>query len=216
MKKEIAPNNEVKKYSIMVIVFVISIVLIGVSLSYAYFSAKFTGNASTPTAKAAIMNVTTSLVTAQAINSDKLAIIDPADYKEKSEKVAFTVTNENTSNVNAKYTIKIDDMSLSKNLFSKYFKWELTINEGTANEKVFQGNFEDASVTPEGTEDKSMLTGLSKILVTDEQALSLNINQTDDIKFYIWLENDENVNQIYLTEGTFNGKLSMNAVPTKD
>ena len=79
-------------------------------------------------------------------------------------------------------------MSLSKNLFSKYFKWKLIINEGTATEKEFTGTFADETLASEGTEDNTELTDLTKILVSDEQALTLDVGQTDDIKFYIWLE----------------------------
>lgn len=216
MKKENTPENSIKKYSIMVIVFVISIVLIGVSVSYAYFSARFSGESNAPGAETAILNVTTTLTTTPAIDNAELAIIDASEYLTKSEKVFFTVTNETTSNIKGKYNVKIVNMSLSKNLFSKYFKWKLVVNEGTASEKEFTGTFADEAVASEGTEDNTEVTNLTKVLVTDEEALVLDIGQTDDMKFYIWLENDDNVNQLYLTKGSFSGKLSMDAVPTKE
>ncbi len=216
MKKESTPKNEMTKYSIMVLVFVISIVLIGMSLSYAYFTASFKGNTDTGQNQTAIFNVTTNLQNASAISNVELAIIDPLDYKTKGEKISFTVSNENTSNVNGKYTIKLVEMSLSKNLFSKYFKWELCVNEGSANEKKYNGTFEDTSQALEGTEEKTEISNLTKQLITDENAILLNIGATDNITFYIWLENDDAVNQLYLTEGTFSGKLSIDAVPTKE
>jgi len=209
-------KKEITKYSFMVLVFVLSIVVIGVSLSYAYFSANFTGKNETGLNKTAKLNVTTTLTTAPVIDSSQLALIENVDYKTKAEKITFTVTNENTSNVNAKYTIKLVEMSLSKNLFSKYFKWKLVINEGTENEKEFNGDFADAETATEGTDDKTELTNLTKQLIGEEEALTLAISQTDSIVFYLWLENEAEVDQLYLTEGKFKGKLSMDAIPTKE
>lgn len=216
MKEEQGKNKEITKYSVMVLVFVLSIVVIGVSLSYAYFTANFTGQNDTGLNKAATLNVTTTLTTAPVIDSSQLALIESTEYITKGEKISFEITNENTSNVNAKYTIKLVEMSLSQNLFSKYFKWKLVINEGTATEKEFNGNFADETKAPEGTSGKEEITELTKKLIAEEEALTLSIGQTDNVVFYLWLENEADVDQIYLTEGTFKGKLSMDAVPTKE
>ena len=124
------------------------------------------------------------------------------------------MTNQNTSTIPAKYTINITDMSLSKNLFSQYFKWAIKVNDTL----VANGNFADASKVSEGytlqTGD-TPLTGLTKPLLTSNQARSLAIGATDTIILYVWLENDSNVDQLYLTNGTFSGKLSVDAVPNK-
>jgi len=209
-------NSTLQKYTILAVVLVFVIVLVGFGMSYAFFSISFTGNGEVPSSSAATLNVTTTLTNAKAIDTHELAIIDAAEYKTKGEKVEFAVTNQSTSNVNAKYTIKLVEMSLSKKLLSQYFKWELVINEGSENQKIFRGNFADATLASEGNNDSTQVSNLTKQLITDADALSLNISQTDQIKFYIWLENDSSVNQLYLTEGTFSGKLSMDAVPSKN
>lgn len=214
MKKKRTPKSEMKKYIVLVFVFVASVVLFGASLSYAYFSAYFEGKTDIPINNTAILNVSTNLETVPVINAARLAIIDPLDYQTKGEKVVFTVTNETTSNINAKYTIKLVEMSLTKNLFSKYLKWKLVVNEGTTQEESFTGDFADATVASEGTSDTDVVSSLSKVLISPEDALTLNVGETDNIVFYIWLENDE-VDQLYLTNGNFTGKLSMDAVPTR-
>lgn len=215
MKKKDIPNKSLTKYSIMVIVFVISVIVIGISLSYAYFSAYFDGISDTAPGQAAILDVSTTLTSVPVINAARLALIEATEYKEKAEKIEFTVTNEATSNINAKYTIKLVEMSLTKNLFSKYFKWKIVVNEGTAEEKIFDGDFSDENIAQEGTTELDKVTDLTKILLNDGEALTLTVNKTDQIKFYLWLENAENIDQIYLTNGEFQGKLSMDAVPTK-
>lgn len=214
MKENRSSNNGKLRSGIFISVFVVSIIVIGVSVSYAFYTANMTGNATVPNSNAAVMNVITNLEEAGAINAAKLSLIDAADYLTKAQKVEFSVTNETTSNVKAKYIVKLVEMSLSKNLSSKYFKWLLVVNAGTSSEKTFSGNFFDTAIATEGTTDKTVVSDLTKTLITDENALTLNIGATDNIDFYIWLENDL-VDQIYLTNGNFTGKLSIEAVPTK-
>lgn len=197
------------------IIFVLSIIIIGVSGSYAYYVANLTGTKTVETSTAAKLNVTTTLSTADTISAAKLAIIDAADYLTKGEKVSFSVTNNSDSNVKAKYTVKLTDMSLTKNLFSKYFKYDLIRDVGTANEQHFTGTFADATVTAEGTTDTTAVTGKTKEIITDANAVTLDINTTDTLVFYIWLENDAAVSQNYLTNGSFSAKISMDAIPTK-
>lgn len=215
MEKNHSLKNGAFRNVTFIVVFVISIVVIGVSVSYAFYTANMTGNASVPSSNAAIMNVTTNLAEAGAINAAKLSLIDATDYLTKAQKVEFSVTNETTSNVKAKYIVKLVEMSLSKNLASKYFKWSLVVNAGTSNAKTFSGTFADTTIGAEGTTDKTLVSDLTKTLITDANALTLNIGATDNIDFYIWLENDSAVDQLYLTNGNFTGKLSIEAVPTK-
>ncbi len=214
MKKN-RTNNSLTKYAVMTIVFVSSVVLLGISLSYAYFTATFSGVGETAPGNAAVLNVTTTLTTVPVINAARLALIESTEYKSKAEKISFSVTNEATSNINAKYTIKMVEMSMSKNLFSQYFKWKIIINEGSPNEQSFTGNFADSNITEEGTTELDKVTELTKILVGEEEALTLKANSTDQITFYMWLENAENIDQMYLTNGDFQGKLSLDAVPSK-
>jgi len=215
MKKKNAPNKMLTKNIIITCIFVVAIVVIGISMSYAYYSANIAGKASAPDSKAGKLNVTTTLTTASAINAAKLALINNADYLTKAEKVTFSITNNADSTVKGKYTIKLVEMSLSKNMFSKYFKWSLVVNAGTSSEKTFNGNFADATVAAEGNSDTTIVTDLTKTLITDDNAITIDIGATDNIVFYIWLENDDAIDQIYLTNGDFKGKLSMEAIPTR-
>lgn len=126
----------------------------------------------------------------------------------------FSVTNNSTSEVNANYTIELVEMSMTRNLSSKYFKWALVINPG-ADEQVITGDFLDTSIGTEGNNNTTEVTGLTKTLISTEDALPLNIGATDNIEFYIWLENDDIVDQLYLTNGDFSAKLSLNAFPVR-
>lgn len=212
--KKISKNGYAKNI-MFISVFVISIIVIGISVSYSFYSALIKGGSDITGSTAAKMDVTTTLNTTAAINAAKLSMIDAGEYLTKAEKVRFSVTNGTTSNVKAKYTVQLVDMSLSKNLASKYFKWTLIVNAGTSTEKSFTGNFADTTIAPEGTSDTTVVNNLSKTLITDENAITLDIGATDNIDFYIWLENDPVLDQLYLTNGNFTGKLNLNATPTK-
>lgn len=201
------------KNTVLISVLVVSIIVIGISLSFAYFTMSIQGSSDTGNNQAAILNVTTTLTTADAINATSLAIIDGSEYLTKAESIEFTVTNNTDSNVNALYTINMTDITISKNMLSQYFKWALVINSDTSN--AITGSFQDLSLADEGNTDTSTVTIGSKVLIADENARSLSIGATDTITLYLWLENDDNVDQLYLTNGTFSGKLSLNATPVK-
>ena len=201
------------KNTVLISVLVVSIIVIGISLSFAYFTMSIQGSSDTGNNQAAILNVTTTLTTADAINATSLAIIDGSEYLTKAESIEFTVTNNTDSNVNALYTINMTDITISKNMLSQYFKWALVINSDTGN--AITGSFQDLSLADEGNTDTSTVTIGSKVLIADENACSLSIGATDTITLYLWLENDDNVDQLYLTNGTFSGKLSLNATPVK-
>ncbi len=234
---------QIRNYSIRVIVFVISIMTIGISVSYAYFTANFTGENNIPINTASVLNVTSNIDEAEPITSAELGLINKSDYKTKAEEVTFQITNhasstgdlpnEQASTIKAKYTVKIVEMSLSKNLFSKYLKWALVKN----NEEVpfATGDFKDEQYNtqyPEGykieanrsvdettgmvtytPKEEDIISIDTKELLTTDKAQVLEIGQTDTLHFYIWLENDPDQDQLYLTNGLFKGKLAVDAVP---
>ena len=74
---------------------------------------------------------------------------------------------------------------------SKYFKWELLKNGTT----LYSGNFTNA------------ITGEDYLLTSSPQ--TLEVSKTDNYILRIWLENDLQVNQIDLTNGTFSGKVKL-------
>ena len=149
-----------------------------------------------------------------------MSIINASDYLTKAQKVDFSITNETTSNVKAKYTLKLVEMSITKNLSSKYFKYAVIVNAGKDNEKTFTGNFlDEENIAPEKTtvtkDNPETVTELTKNLIDEDNALILDIGSTDTLNFYIWVENDDEVDQLYLTNGNFSAKLSIDAYPTK-
>ena len=258
MTKKENQNKEIKKYLVISILFVVSLAMIGLSLSYAYFTLNFKNpegeDKTIPPNTAANLNVTSTVDDAEAINTKDLALIDEDEISTAAQHVHFTVTNNEDSTIAASYTINIVDMQISKNLLSQYFKWKVVVTHGdtTAESKTteYTGDFKDeeCSTSTDGvkqsedgkgechyvlkdavgeytpTDAETMLyinqkyvpkTGsdVTKSILELAQIDGLDINKTDDVDFYIWLQNDPDFDQIYLTNGLFSGKLSITAVP---
>ena len=200
----------------LIIIAVLVIIGIGIGISYAYYVISMQGSSTMSQSTAAVLNITTNLAEVDRINTDKLQLteITNNNYAQVvTDKVTFTVTNQSSSNVNGKYNLYLKEMSVSKNLSSQYFKWAAVVS-GT-NSATFTGNFLDAtSIAPEGTTDRTSVSNLTKMIITDANALTLEPGESDTITFYIWLEN-ANADQLYLTNGSFSGKLAIDAVPVK-
>lgn len=198
------------------VIVILLVITMGIGISYAFYMIGMTGRSDVSQSTAAVLNLTTTLEQVDRINTDKLQLteITNNNYAEVvTDKVAFTVTNESTSNVNGKYNLYLKEMALTKNLSSQYFKWAAVVS-GT-NSKIVTGNFLDTTnLGVEGNTDRTIVSNLTKTLIDDANALTLAPGQTDTVTFYIWLEN-ANVDQLYLTNGSFSGKLAIDAVPVK-
>ena len=204
------------KNLVLGVIVIMLVITIGIGISYAFYMIGMTGRSDVSQSTAAVLNLTTTLEQVDRINTDKLQLteITNNNYAEVvTDKVTFTVTNESTSNVNGKYNLYLKEMALTKNLSSQYFKWAAVVS-GT-NSKIVTGNFLDTTnLGVEGNTDRTIVSNLTKTLIDDANALTLAPGQTDTITFYIWLEN-ANVDQLYLTNGSFSGKLAIDAVPVK-
>ena len=198
------------------IIVILLVITMGIGISYAFYMIGMTGKSDVAESKAAVLNLTTTLEQVDRINTNNLQLteITENNYADVvTDKVTFTVTNESTSNINGKYNLYLKEMEMTKNLSSQYFKWAAVVS-GT-NSKIVTGNFLDTTnLGVEGNTDRTIVSNLTKTLIDDANALTLAPGQTDTITFYIWLEN-ASVDQVYLTNGTFAGKLAIDAVAVK-
>lgn len=209
-------EKEIKNHLIKTAIFVVAIVVLGVSTSYAYYTANISGKAEITDTPAARLDVTSTLTTTTAINNSKLSLIDAANKSTQAEKVEFSVTNASTSTVNGKYFVYLTDIKLSKNLYSAYLKWELVRVTSTGESPIATGNFANAKRTDTaGTSEAENAVTTVEDITLNTTILQIAKNTTDQLIFRIWLENDESVNQINLTNGSFQGKLKIEASPVK-
>jgi len=189
-------KENTKRNLTKIIVLVVALIVLAVSATYAYFAAVISGTPSQTTLSAGNLKIETNLNSASAINNPQLQLINASDKSTKAETVSFYVKNTSSSTVSAKYYIYLKDISLSSNLRSKYLKWELL--RGTTS--VATGTFVNA-------------TSSTTQIQLNTTALNIAKNTTDNLVFRLWLENDASTNQTSLMNGSFSGKLYLEATP---
>ena len=178
----------------LVLYFSITIILISVAfaVSYAFFNANILGNDKVTTTNVTTGTLTIDFATSAYINNTNLFLISDSDIETKADATKFSISNTN-GNVTGKYTISLTDLTISDNLKSADFKWQLLKN----NTALATGNFTNAT------------TGTEYSLTTSNQSIS--VNQTDSYILRIWLSETQQ-DQLSLTNGTFSAKVKMTAV----
>lgn len=214
--KDLNQKKEIKNHLVKIGVLLIAIVILGVSLTYAYYNAKLSGESNVDNQKAANFKVTSTLTSANVINDAKMSLIDAANINTEADKVEFSVTNDVTSTVSGKYFVYLTELKISKNLYSKYFKWQLVRKTSGGESIIDSGDFSkairtDATVPGEAT---NVLTTVQDIGL-NKVALVIPKSTTDNLIFRIWIENNPSENQVDLTNGAFEGKLKIDATPSK-
>ncbi|MCI8575323.1 MAG: hypothetical protein HFI09_02525 [Bacilli bacterium] len=207
-------NKEMKNHIIKIGILVVSIVTIGISMTYAYYTAKISGNSTIDDISAAEFHITSTLADSTAISNMTMHLIDASEIDLHADKVEFSVTNSATSTVSGQYYVYLVDVSITKNLYSKYFKWQLVRKTSLGESVIDSGNFENVVRTDQEVpgEGSNALTSVDKISL-NKVALEIPKDTTDNLIFRLWLENDPDLNQVDLTNGSFQAKLKIEATP---
>lgn len=203
-----------KRQLTKVLILVVALMVIAFSGTYAYFTNNFIGKPTTTTVTSGVFDVESSLENASAIRNRRMVLIhvnDTQDQREElADKLTFTITSTENSTVDGEFNLFLKDIKLTKNLYTKYLKWELL----KENEIINSGNFENAirvDTASEGEEEKA-ITDVKEFQLNTE-AISLPKNTTQTYTFRMYLLDDPTRNQIELTDGSFNGRLYLEAVP---
>lgn len=171
----------------------ITIILISIAfaVSYAFYQATITGNDTATTTNVKSGTLTIDFATSAYINNTKLFLIDDSDVATKADSSTFTIANS-SGTVSGKYVLSLTELTISDNLKSSDFKWQLLKN----NTIIESGNFLNAVTDSDFT------------LTTSNQ--TINVGQTDSYILRIWLSNSQE-DQLSLTGGTFSAKVKMTA-----
>ena len=200
--------DENKKFPKRNIVLYVSIVVILVSLtfkvSYGYFVATLT-NLTNPTATVAQSgNLQINFGNnTQYFNVQNLTLMTAAEAATASNNYSsFTVSN--TGTVSGQYKLYLSNYSITENLVNADFKYKLTVNGN-----VYTGTFYDlfSGKTPVEGVISSTSDDIALLSSTD----SIAPNASHNCEFRVWLQ-DEDRNQINLTEGSFSTKIKLIAV----
>ena len=182
-------QSSTKIYILGALIITVSLIIIGVSMSYAYFvNSVQEVNPDNKEVRISsgelVMNFAATAV----------GLINDSEITTTAEHTDFSVTLPSDAKVNsALYNIFITELNISDNLKSPYLKWSL-YNGGTS---VASGTFENIG---------------TKTTLNLKENITINKGSTDSYVLYIWLSNDPNNNQTQLLNGSFSGKVGFRGV----
>ena len=200
-------DNSKKRVILGSLIIVVSIVIIGLSLSYAYYVNTIREtNADNQGASLTSGNLSMDFTTSQNIKATSASLINDADIlsEENNNYTAFSISFAEDNTVSeATYNIYLTDISMTENFKSSYVKWALYRANNTL---VTQGDFSNVTLngTGSGTHNASDITLASESITS--------VEGTKSYKLYIWLSNDPDNNQNDLLEGTLSTKVGFRAV----
>ncbi len=199
-------DNSKKRVILGSLIIVVSIVIIGLSLSYAYYVNTIREtNADNQGASLTSGNLSMDFTTSQNIKATSASLINDADIlsEENNNYTAFSISFAEDNTVSeATYNIYLTDISMTENFKSSYVKWALYRANNTL---VTQGDFSNVTLngTGSGTHNASDITLASESITS--------VEGTKSYKLYIWLSNDPDNNQISLLNGSLSAKVGFRA-----
>ncbi len=176
---------------------VLLLVVVSVAGSYAYFTAVINNDGEVYQTVITAGDLRMGFENSQYFNVDDMVIIESSEVEEKAEKSTFDV--KNTGNVDASYDLYFNT-NITNNLINPDFKWELLVD----GESYSSGTF---NVITKNTEN----TTTSATFKITNTPITLTPGAKNSCVFRVWLQ-DEDRNQISLTEGTMSGNVSIIAV----
>ena len=190
-------DNSKKRILLGSLIIVVSIIIIGLSLSYAYYLNTVEevnpGNQGTNiTSGELTMNFTTT----QLINANSAGLINDAEVLTEADYTSFSVTLPSDADATeATYSLYLTELTITDNLKSNYVKWALYNADGSS--MITSGDF---------------LNATSGTNLTLQEGISISKGETDGYRLYIWLSNDPDVNQTSLLNGSLSAKVGFRAV----
>lgn len=207
MKKEYSKSI----YIAMCVAFVISLGVLGISLSYAFFEADIVGNYTETKIETGKFDIETSLTTISAINVSNISLIDEENIETEASSINFTAKSKSTTNKAGKFNIYLKDITISNNLIDNSFKWQLVMN----NNIIASGDFSDIetkgnkSTTQMDTEDLKYFDNYYL-----KTAIDFNDFNQSDFSIRVYLLNN-GLNQNHLMNGSFECKAAIEAYSIK-
>ncbi len=184
-------NNSYAKRTVLgALIITMSLIIIGISGSYAYFTSSVE---KVPGSDGGVSftsgDLTMDFVATDYINAEDVNLIDGSKYTTLGKKSAFSISLPSTTTVvsEATYDIFLTDVKLTANLKSQYLKWALHDSTKMVNSGTFATAELSSSQNADGTYDVTSFNILS--------GQSITKGETDSYTLYLWLENDPDVNQ---------------------
>ena len=197
----ILEKNTDKKYISISIIFVLFLLLVGISATYAFFTRRVESSAEKTKSDVLTGVLDIDFITNKYIHNTNTQLINDEDIFEKADKSMFTIQRSVESTVdNIFYNLHLDILILPEEFKSKYVKWALynTDNPDSTSVPMSKGTFENI--------------GNIKKIQLNQTSIDLQKNDKHNYTLYMWLSYSDIENQNYLLEKELEVKISAEAV----
>ena len=201
-------DNTKKRIILGSLIIVMSIVIIGLSISYAYYLNTIEEvNPENQGTNITSGKLSMNFATSQHIKATAAGLIDDDDVLDPSNNnfTQFSVSfAEDNSVDSATYNLYLTEISMTQNFKNEDVKWALY---NSSDVQVANGNFSAATLSSTANGDGTY----NADNITLKNDITISPGTTNSYKLYIWLSNDDQTNQIDLLNGTLNAKVGFRA-----
>ena len=201
-------DNTKKRIILGSLIIVMSIVIIGLSISYAYYLNTIEEvNPENQGTNITSGKLSMNFATSQYIKATAAGLIDDDDVLDPSNNnfTKFSVSFANDNSVDsATYNLYLTEISMTQNFKNEDVKWALY---NSSNELIANGNFSSATLSSTANGDGTY----NADNITLKNDITISPGTTNSYKLYIWLSNDDQTSQIDLLNGTLNAKVGFRA-----
>ena len=201
-------DNTKKRIILGSLIIVMSIVIIGLSISYAYYLNTIEEvNPENQGTNITSGKLSMNFATSQYINATAAGLIDDEDVLDPSNNnfTKFSVIFADDNSVDsATYNLYLTEISMTQNFKNEDVKWALY---NSSDVQVANGNFSSATLSSTANDDGTY----NADNITLKNDITISPGTTNSYKLYIWLSNDDQTNQIDLLNGTLNAKVGFRA-----
>lgn len=201
-------DNTKKRIILGSLIIVMSIVIIGLSISYAYYLNTIEEvNPENQGTNITSGKLSMNFATDQYINATAAGLIDDEDVLDPSNNnfTQFSVSFADDNSVDsATYNLYLTEISMTQNFKNEDVKWALY---NSSDVQVASGNFSKANLSSTANGDGTY----NADNITLKNDITISPGTTNSYKLYIWLSNDDQTNQIDLLNGTLNAKVGFRA-----
>ena len=200
-------GNAKKRITLSSLIIVISIIIIGISASYAYYVNMIqVRNPENQRTSVTSGELTMNFATTQYIKATAASLTNDADILSSNDYTSFSITLPADSDTeDASFSLYLTDIKMTQNFKSTYVKWALYNYSDT---QVAKGDF--SGVTLNSTTNTEVTYDATQNLTLSED-ISISKGTTNSYKLYIWLSNDPDNNQIDLLNGKLSAKVGFRA-----
>ncbi len=193
--------KEEKKEIVISIIFVLALLLIGISATYAFFSRRIESSKEKTQSNVISGVLDIDFITNKYIHNTQTFLVKDDEIFEKADKSVFTIKRSSESTVdNIKYNLYLDIIVLSEELKSEYVKWALYDTSTPDNNSIAisNGNFKD-------------IGDLTKIQLNQTQ-IYLPKEDSHDYTLFVWLSYSDTVLQNEFLQKELEVKVSAEAI----